>query len=184
MKCSSCNIDVAKELKFCISQNKCPACGGKIVNSGSMSSFVALHDLISAFFGETIQGDPLNPEELATRIVTNFSVNQRGTKSEVVQPVLDEQAEPAPDQLDDEEYKKKQMAAARKALKQEAYEEALKAQYGMGEIEGNDGLFSSGLTDGEIVNPVLQANVLKQEFKRQQSLQNMESGAGKVKRSG
>ena len=183
MICASCGITISKEMKFCISSNRCGACGNKIVNSGSMSSFVALHDLISSFLEETKQGDPINAEELATRIVTTFAVNPKGAKQEIAQTTAN-LSELAPGQLEDEEYKKRQMAAAREALKQEAYEDALRGQYGMGEADSDESIFPSGLADGEIVNPIVQANALKQKFKREQSLQNMESGAAKVKRSG
>lgn len=46
MKCKSCNEDVDVKMKKALEQNKCPYCGGVILDVGTMQQYLDLHDVL------------------------------------------------------------------------------------------------------------------------------------------
>ena len=91
MRCCNCNVEVSKEFKFAISQNRCPACSKQIINAGNMTAFPNLCQSIETFLtnadGYGLSAMPFDvglagqvAESLATRIITNFNVNTPGEK--------------------------------------------------------------------------------------------------------
>lgn len=166
MKCGSCGIEISKEFKVAIQKNMCPACGKSILASGNLAAFVPLCELISTLY--TVSPNQVQEgkeeqdyvESLATLIISTFDVRIKGVKNDVPAPTQETQ-EPE----SDEQYKQKQMANAKDRLKQirdEAYENALKDQWGMG-------------------NESVPELVVKQ--KKEQAYNNMINGTGKIKRS-
>jgi hypothetical protein len=197
MKCQSCSIEVSKEFKAALSKNVCPACGKPILASGNMAAFVPLCEVISQNFtvsanqvrqdlGLVTQASMAAKQEadieaLATLIISTFNVRSKSDKEEAPQQSA-KVAEPG----SDEEHKQKQMSDAKSALQKlrdEAYQDALREQWGMtpGE-EALDPDVGEALADqmGSNAGPdVGQAMV---EQKQKIAYSRMISGAGKVKR--
>lgn len=190
MKCENCGLEVDSRFQHAIKSNQCPACGKAIMSPESLASFAALKQLLSGF-------EAVDAEAVAGTIVANFELKQKfklptgekrgsievaqeevgslGSLENVSTVEVEEDAEPDPDA----EHKQKQMAEAKAILKQQAYESALRGQYGMGDEE--DDFFES--EDGP-VDPVAEANRMKENYKKSNSQSNMLSGGGSFSRSG
>jgi len=187
MKCNSCKIVVEKIFSFAIKNNQCPACGKHIMAPEKLAAYTSLQELIKNNFSDIDAG------KVANLVVANFELKQlfkesavkseARTEAEVVEVSEDE----ASDRELDEIYKAKQIEDARaklKRMKEEAYEGALKDQYGMGDsdedevdVPGADGFF------GEDMAPVEAANRMVQTQKQEVSQGKMLSGSGGFSRS-
>jgi hypothetical protein len=167
MKCINCGIEVSKEFKAALTANKCPGCGKRIIESGNLSAFVPLCELLAGFKSMRTEGGGLyedDIEALATLIISTFNVAIKGGKTQPEPEVEGEDPDAA--------YKARQMAEGKKTLKQlrdDAYNDALRGQFGMESVEKVD-----KVAVGEMML----------EEKRQASLNKMLNGEGSVKRSG
>ena len=183
MKCSSCGVEIDKQFKMALQKNQCPACGKVILPSGNLSAFVPLCELLSGFKTVHTEGGEMyddDVEALATLIISSFNVRLKSDKEEVVAEVQTAKDDP------DAEHKQKQMADAKAILQKmrdEAYNDAIKAQWGMtpdGE-EPLDPDIGEALANqvGSGAPDVGQSLV---EQKQRAAYQNMVKGSGKVKR--
>jgi hypothetical protein len=171
------------------------------MDAEKLVAFTNLKDLLTANF------EDLNANEVATLIVANFEVKQifqtskplrEGiSKGRTNQPPTTSQPEgqvgatkpmskrkPQTDEEFDEQHKQKQMKDAKSKLKQmreEAYESALKSQFGMESEETDMSIFEADFSEEE--NPIVRADKMKVQAKQEESLRRMESGEGKVMRS-
>jgi hypothetical protein len=183
-------------MKFCISANKCPCCGKSILQSGNLSAFVPICELLKSYriqsIGSTgLDGEfsgfiPLNNgtfsdldvESLATQIISTFNVRLKSDKAELEQTTQTE-VEPG----SDDEYKQKQMFDAKARLQQlrdEALNEAIKDQWGLN-APGEEPLDPDiGEALAQQINPQSNANAGQAllDQRREQARQNMINGAG------
>lgn len=189
MKCSNCDIKIDAKFKFAIKYNKCPACDKHIMHPETLVSYINLQELIKSNFPD------INVEQMANLIVANFELKQLFKSSSLGKqdsPHSDNTSESvsvdiSEDMLDkesDEAFKAKQVSESKailKKMKEDAYEDALRDQYGMGETdpaEDNDGFFGE-----EDLNPVEFANRLRQDQKQNKSQSGMLSGSGGFSRT-
>lgn len=193
MKCGNCNISIANKFSFAIKNNQCPACGRHIMEPEKLASYNRLQELIKNNFSG------IDVEKLANLVVANFELKQLFKESNVNEDVVEVEDESPNEvevveveeekELTDEEYdaahKSKQIEEAKKLkrMKEEAYKDALRAQYGMGDIEEEGDVAGSGSIFGEDVNPVELADRMKQAQKQNDSQRAMSSGSGGFRRS-
>ncbi len=140
MKCESCNININSEFQHAISINNCPACGKNIMNTEKLANYVNLKTLLSENFNN------IDYEAITNLIVANFDLKQLFKENKISTSIItvgeqekivveDNPADP------DAEFKAKQKADAKALLKKmrdEAYEEAIKDDWGLGEELSND----------------------------------------------
>ena len=182
MRCSSCSIEVSKEMKYCMSANKCPACGKRIIESNSMACFVPVCELLTSELGKIDLAVEGSIESLAATIITKFDVLPAGSMPTVFK--ADKVAVESGIDPDDVEVRAAQIASGKKTLEQmreQAYNEAVGQQWG---LEVTD---EPELTPGPVA-PVSMNGTDPGELyidqKRAQSLAKMSAGLGSVKRSG
>lgn len=185
MLCNNCNVKINPEFKFAIKNNKCPACGNEIMAAEQLMAFTALKELLLNVEKEDTDG-------IVSIIVANFDIKQKFknvptaslAKANAPQKKMgsleDIEVVEDPDKKFDEEFKKNQMKKAKEMLKEQAYESALKNQYGMDDEED---MFGDDSGEGEI-NPIVQATRMKQEFKKSDSQNKILTGGGAFSRSG
>jgi hypothetical protein len=188
MKCNNCNIDVANEFSFAIKSNQCPACGRQIMQAEKLAAYIGLKQLIKNNFSG------VDSEKVANLVVANFELKQLFKEDSPNQPIASredveiEVSEELTDKESDEMHKMNQVAQAKtklKQMKQEAFEEALKEQYGMGEsdidegqVTGADSFFSE-----ENLSAVQLTDRLEKAQRQADSKREMLSGAGGFRRS-
>ena len=71
MKCMSCNADIPPQWVSCINENKCPGCGGSIMNLAEKELLVELREAMGKM--------PNDPEGLAGWLLTNYRLEKIGT---------------------------------------------------------------------------------------------------------
>jgi hypothetical protein len=177
MKCVSCSLDIPKEFKSAISANRCPGCGKRIIESGNLTAFVPLCELLSGFKSGELDGGLTDKatEELATLIISTFNVRVKGAKD-------DDQAEVSLNDPD-ADFKRKQLAAGKKTLEQlreEAYHEAELASVGIelpAEGSGTGFVAPVSMNGADIGEQLI-------DQKRLMTKAKMEQGIGSVKRAG
>jgi len=181
MKCYNCKINVDGKFAHAIAQNICPACGKDIMSPEKIASYMSLQQLIAKSF-------PDQAEKIANLVVANFEIKQlfREDIAEEISEVSEVVEERTPDQEADDAHKKNQIAEARKKIREQEYENALKSQYGMGDTDPDGVMEPDGFFEvaGEETNPIILASKLEQAQRQSDSYENMVSGAGSVKRSG
>jgi hypothetical protein len=191
MKCNNCKVAIEKTFSFAIKNNQCPACGRHIMPPKKLAAYISLKELIVSNFPNT------DAEKVANLVVANFELKQLFKESSVDETnevVLAEKEtetvevseEEMTDKEYDELYKKKQIEEARKLkkMKEDAYEDALRNQYGMGGgDEDSDVPNSDGFFGDENLSPLEMANRMKQNQKLEESQTGMLSGAGGFSRS-
>jgi hypothetical protein len=159
MNCENCKTDIDEKFKAAIRNNKCPACDHAIMPTEKLASLISLKILLGNF-------KDLDVDKVASSIVANFDLKQvfkeelvKETKkgyvpdeekinSEVEEHLLEVEDK---NKIDDNEYKKKQLAESKKVLQQmrdEAMTEAMAEQWGL----GNANAFVDGENIREIVN--------------------------------
>jgi hypothetical protein len=190
MKCNSCKIVVEKVFSFAIKNNQCPACGKHIMPPEKLAAYISLQELIKSNFSD------VDAEKVANLVVANFELKQLFKESAVEESgglVETDTVEVSEDEMTDEEYdeihKLRQVEEARaklKRMKEEAYEDALRDQYGMGEIEdegGGDMPKSDGFFGDENMETAEIVNRMKGSQKQEVSQNKMLSGTGGFSRS-
>jgi hypothetical protein len=156
-----------------------------------LASYISLQELI-----KNNNFSDIDAEKIANLVVANFELKQLFKESSTEEPESEpditetETIEISEDEMSDEEYdeihKAKQIEEARTKLnkmKDEAYEEALRNQYGMGDVEDEDIPGSDGFFGDEEIKPVEVANRMKQSQKQSISKNKMLSGSGGFSRS-
>lgn len=127
MKCETCNIAINAQFNHAISNNQCPACGGKIMQHAKLSAYLSLKTLLE----NNIKGD-VDIDKIATVIVANFDLKQLFNDSEnngsieVHEEKSKEQEDP------DAEHKKIQKKESLKVLqklREEAFNDAISDHY-------------------------------------------------------
>lgn len=180
MQCANCGVEINHKFRFAIKQNKCPACGQEIMDNTRLATYISLTTLLKE------NTNIKDTDEVVNLIVANFEVKQlfnvapkvekpKPEVSEVVEEQEEMVVEEKPEDPD-AEHKAKQIANAReqlKAMKKEAYEDALRSQYGMGDGEGGADLFTIGSDNMH----------MEREQKIEETRKKMLSGAGIVRRS-
>jgi len=188
MKCNNCKVAIEKTFSFAIKNNQCPACGRHIMAPEKLAAYISLQELIKTNFSN------VDAEKVANLVVANFELKQLFKESSVDEPTQSatetETVEVSEDEMSDEEYdevyKAKQIEDARtklRRMKEEAYEDALRNQYGMGDIEDEDVPGSEGFFEGENMKPIEIADRMKQAQKQVTSKDKMLSGSGGFSRS-
>lgn len=71
MKCVSCNAEIPPQWVSCINENKCPGCGGAIMDSSSKELLVELREAMGKM--------PNDPEGLAGWLLSNYRLEKIGT---------------------------------------------------------------------------------------------------------
>lgn len=187
MRCLSCNIEISKEFKIAIAQNKCPACGKQIIPAGNLSAFVPLCELITKSFtvsaNQIVEGQEKQDdvESLATLVISTFNVRLKSDKEEPTKQEVETNS--------DAEHKQKQLVdgkATLKKLREEAYNDAIKADWGLtpaGEEPLNPDI-GEALINGIMSNTAPDAGKALVDQKRIAAYSKMISGEGKVKRGG
>lgn len=189
MKCEVCKTNVDDKFEYAIKSNQCPACGKNIMSPERLAVLVSLKSLLNGVLNT-------DAEKVANLIIANFDLKQKFKELPVGENIRPSEA-PMPkaevgsienievseddgvnkeDIEFDETFKQRQMAEARKKIREEAYDSALRSQYGM---EDSDSDF---FTD-ENEDPVARADRLKQEYKRSTSKDKMLTGGGSFSRS-
>lgn len=177
MKCSNCEADIDPKFKFAIKKNQCPICGENIMDAEKLVSFTNLKNLLSANF------ENIEAEKIATLVVAHFNIEQifnTSGETKETPKVKEPKIKPKSDKDEDAEYKKKQIEEAKKIIREQAYEEALREQYFGGDESEENTIFDIGESD----NPVVMANKQKTEYKQKDAFEKMESGMGAFRRSG
>ena len=192
MKGNSCKIVVEKIFSFAIKNNQCPACGKHIMPPEKLAAYISLQELIKSNFAD------VDAEKVANLVVANFELKQLFKESAVEESVAKpvetetETVEVSEDEMTDEEYdeihKAEQLEEARaklKKMKEEAYEDALRDQYGMSEVEdeGGDMPGSDGGFFSKDLPPIEAANRMVQGQKQEVSQDKMLSGTGGFSRT-
>ncbi len=188
MKCNNCNIIISNKFIFSIRNNQCPACGKSIMHPEQIASFISLKQLLSNNFGD------LDAEIAANLIVANFELKQLFKEDSSNKPIASreisdvEVSEDITDAESDEIHKVDQMAKAKeklKEMKQEAYEDALKDQYGMNEDEVNedDVTGSSSFFSEDGLNTIELADRMEKTQKQSDSKKGMMTGTGGFSRT-
>ena len=193
MICENCNIVVDHKFEHAIRSNSCPGCGKHIMASEKLASYMSLQELIKNNFSD------ISAEKVANLVVANFELKQLFKESKIGEPQVEiirknkesKPIEVSEGEMSDEEYdkiaKQKQIKDAKnklKKMKEEAYEDALRNQYGMGDIEDeNDMSGPNDFFSGENMKPIEIADRMKQSQKQQTSKNGMLSGAGGFTRS-
>lgn len=197
MKCANCDVAIRKEFSYAIKNNQCPACGKAIMPPEQLAAFNSLKELLSNV-------PNVDAEVVANLVVANFELKQlfktapkkklpkissAGNSNEAEEVTTEVAEEPHDDMSDeeyDEAYKAQQVSEAKKKLKQmkqEAYEDALREQYGMGEIEAEGDVGGpSGFFDEE-GTPIERFNRMKNDQLRDERYNKMLSGKGGFTRS-
>lgn len=199
MKCVNCGVEVDKGFTFAIKKNECPACGKSIMPPEQLASFNSLKELLANV-------PHVDAEMVASLVVANFELKQlfktapgknlpevsaTGNTENVVETVEEDVVEHSEENMTDEEldqiHKVKQVAEARKKLnqmKQDAYEDALREQYGMGGSDA-DGEVADGAGDFFSGNssPREQFDRMKSQQLQNERHNKMLSGAGGFTRS-
>lgn len=187
MKCNSCKTAIEKVFSFAIKNNQCPACGKHIMQPEKLAAYISLQELIKDNFSG------VDAEKVANLIVANFELKQLFKESVVKMSGKTETkiVEVSEDEITnkdhDEIHKLKQMEGARtklKKMKEEAYEGALREQYGMNvDDESSDAPGSDGGFFGENMEPIEATNRMVQTQKQEVSQDKMLSGTGGFSRS-
>ena len=182
MKCCNCGVKIGSEFKFAFKYNKCPACDKSIMPQDKIAAYVSLQLLLKNNFPDT----PI--DQITNLVVANFELKQLfkdGGAAEVDydddDDVVEVIEEVDPDVAFDQAHKKAQMETAKKKIREQAYEDALKDQWGLG--EGGDGDIFEGPST-EVVNPTEEVLKMVDEAKKQERQANMMSGVGGFSRSG
>lgn len=180
MKCYNCKTEIDGKFAHAIAQNICPACGKDIMSPEKIASYNGLKQLLANNFAD------LNAEKAANLIVANFELKQLFKKATLDEDEPEMQEPPADDSgAIKERIQRKEQEAEIKAEREKIYEDALRAQWGMEEIDTDYMIEPDEFIDmEEDTNPIVRANRMKQTQKRQQSYENMVSGGGTVRRSG
>jgi len=187
MKCSSCGVEVSKDFTFAIKKNQCPACGGVIMPAEQLASFHRLKDLLGEISG-------IDVDEVASLVVANFEIKQLFKTSPQKQPKSNDDAEGGVEVVEDEELTEEQLkqkhlskklaeAKKLKKMRKEAYEDALRKQYGMGEIEDVEYDEDAPTLFENDIDPVEEARMAKRYQSIESSKENMLSGSGTFTRS-
>lgn len=71
MKCNSCSTDIPPAWKAAISSNKCPACGGEIMNTPMQTLLEEIREALIQM--------PADPEGLAGWLLSNYQLIKIGT---------------------------------------------------------------------------------------------------------
>lgn len=180
MKCTNCNVVIDQRFEHAIRSNSCPGCGKNIMPPEKLAAYIGLQELIKTNFPE------IESEKVANLIVANFELKQLFKESSVKEQTAPEKVEVEvsedESEISDKEYdeihKAKQAKEARaqlKKMKEEAYESALRGQFGMDESESD--MFGEGTGTVELVNR------MQQEQRQSESQNKMLSGVGGFRRS-
>ena len=173
MKCSSCQVEVPKTYEAALKVNRCPACGGRIVESNSMGCFVPL----CAILDDILKDTSIDVEQLASTIITTFDVVEKGTAAkphlvrkagEVNDFDLDQPTDTAHQTLEQ--------------MREQAYRESLGAQWGM-DVKADASIRVPGEPAPVSMNGMDPGEQLIDK-KRMMTQAKMESGLCVVKRSG
>lgn len=190
MKCNNCKIVIEKVFSFAIKNNQCPACGKHIMPPEKLAAYISLQELIKNNFSD------VNAEKVANLVVANFELKQlfkesaaeESTPTSIETEIVEVSEDEITDEEHDEIHKMKQVKEARaklKRMKEEAYEDALRDQYGMGEIEDEsvDMPDSDGFFGDENMETVEIVNRIKGAQEQEVSKDKMLSGTGGFSRS-
>ena len=176
MKCSNCNIKIGQQFAFAIKKNQCPACGQQLMRPEKLASYTSLQQLLKNNFPN------LEIEKITNLVIANFELKQLFKEEGAAEDTIEVIEEMDSDQAYDEAHKKKQMEDAKQTInkvRDEAYEDALKAQYGMSNEEGENPFVNLSSN----INPVEETLRLVDEAKKQEKYENMLSGTGGFRRS-
>lgn len=193
MKCNNCNIVIDNKFEHAIRLNNCPACGKYIMPPEKLAVYMSLQELIKSNFSD------VDAEKVSNLVIANFELKQLFKDSKPKSEKIDskrevsetETIEVSEDEISDKEYdeihKAKQLNESRvqlKKMKEEAYENALKDQYGMGDIDDEvgdasnaDGFFGKDMETTEV------ADRMKGAQKQSTSQNKMLSGTGGFSRT-
>jgi len=143
------------------------------MDSKKLASYLSLQSLLENNFPE------IDVEKVSNLVVANFEIKQLfkeeltseatgGITEEESEDVVEEEYEDVdPDVVADEEHKRRQMAESKEILKrmrEEALTEATAEHWGLGEANG-------------LINPATLSVEEKLQYEREQSTQNITSGA-------
>jgi DNA-directed RNA polymerase subunit RPC12/RpoP len=161
MKCGSCSVEIKPEFTYARKVNVCPSCGNQIMPPERVELFNKLKELVSAAYSDLDLTGPVCLD------FTEFEVRIMPVKTK--QTKTDSDVEVSEDEVETRSISsgKSGSSAPRSLhdLRKEAYEDALREQFGMLDDNGN-------------ANPVQ----LLIEDKQEQARENMLSGSGAVRR--
>lgn len=190
MKCTNCGVEVDKKFAHSVKKNECPACGKSIMSPEKLAAYGSLKELLSSL-------PNINASQVAGLVIANFDIKQLfktaahknavSADDDVVEVTEGDDDEAAANRTFDELHKAEQLAEAKKKLKEmkeNAYEDALRDQYGMGssedgDVDGDGSDIFANLDGGQIKI----VNQMKTDQKRETGMENMLSGQGGFTRS-
>ena len=176
MKCNNCKVAIGQQFIFAIKMNQCPACGSQLMHTEKLASYISLQQLLKNNFSN------LEVEKITSLIIANFEIKQL-FKDESPQ-MENNTVEVIEDIESDEAYKKAQMEDARKQIREQEFENALKAQYGLDGSGGDDdGSEIFNKTDDSNIDLKEQARRMLEDVKKNEKYENMLSGSGGFTRS-
>lgn len=191
MKCENCEIKIDSTFSHAISSNVCPACGEQIMKAEKLAAYVSLQKLLE-------KADPeLDSEAIANIIVANFEIKQlfkednfknkpKKKKSKASAKVVEKEDSDAEEEVEeedyDDEYRAQQMEEAKKIIRKQEYENALREQYGLVDVSYDDLSENNIEFDVAEENPIIKRDMMEKLEKQRESYNKMISGAGGFKR--
>jgi Zn-finger nucleic acid-binding protein len=194
MLCKSCGLDIPSTFKFALEQNKCPGCGGDILDEESLAVIEKIEDLIL----ENVSVRKETANKIALVMVSNFGSImgpgqfEKSKKKVVPNPtVLTDEDELEEEVIEETEEETEEESVEAKAISQREreaiMEDAVQKKYGMvtgGVIDKQKLIDIYNQSEFEEFN---ESNISVVELERQARLMKqksvIEGGGGAFRRS-